>query len=67
MCFGACSMVRLRGIAPKDVVLMIGTNNTATHQTAEQVTAGITAVTEELHRRLPEAKLMVLRIFLRDQ
>jgi lysophospholipase L1-like esterase len=52
----------VEGIAPKDVVLMIGTNNTAVRQTAEQVTAGTIAVVEELHRRLPGARVLVLGI-----
>ncbi len=50
------------GIAPKDVVLLIGTNNTAVRQTAEQVMAGTIAVVEELHRRLPGARVLVLGI-----
>jgi lysophospholipase L1-like esterase len=50
------------GLTPKDVVLLIGTNNTAVGQTAEQVAAGTIAVVDELHRRLPGAKILVVGI-----
>ena len=56
------------GLTPRDVVLLIGTNNTVAKpnatvpQTAEQVTAGVEAVVDELHRRLPAAKITVIEI-----
>ncbi|MBI2689252.1 MAG: chitobiase/beta-hexosaminidase C-terminal domain-containing protein [Acidobacteria bacterium] len=52
------------GIAPKAVVVMIGTNNAGIN-TAEEIAAGITAICEELHLRLPAAKILLLGIFPR--
>lgn len=52
----------VQGLNPKNVVLLIGTNNTGRGQTAFQVTAGIIACVEELHRLLPKAKILVLNI-----
>ena len=56
------------GLAPKDVVLLIGTNNTwprpnsARVQSAAEVTTGVVAVVEELHTRLPGAKILLIEI-----
>jgi lysophospholipase L1-like esterase len=51
------------GLSPRNVVLLIGTNNTARReQTKEQVTAGIVAVVEGLHKRLPQAKILLVGI-----
>ena len=55
----------LDGIAPKVVVLMIGTNN-ADNATAEEITLGITANIQELRKRLPKTKILLLSIFPRD-
>lgn len=52
------------GIAPKAVVVMIGTNNAALN-TEEEIAAGIAAICEELHLRLPKAKILLLGIFPR--
>jgi lysophospholipase L1-like esterase len=52
------------GLAPKAVVLMIGTNN-AMINTAEEIAAGIEAICIELHMRLPGAKILLLGIFPR--
>jgi len=52
----------LQGLNPANVVLLIGTNNTARGQTAPQVTAGIIACVEDLHRLLPTAKILILNI-----
>jgi lysophospholipase L1-like esterase len=52
----------VEGLRPKDVVLLIGTNNTAVQQTAEQVTDGTVAVVEELHLKLPGASILVIGI-----
>ena len=54
------------GLAPKDIVLLIGTNNffpstMEPHgETAEQASAGILAVVDELHTRMPAARVLVL-------
>jgi lysophospholipase L1-like esterase len=52
------------GIAPKVVVVMIGTNNTAVN-TAPEIAAGITAICDELRARLPRTKILLLGIFPR--
>jgi lysophospholipase L1-like esterase len=50
------------GLAPRDVVVMIGTNNTAQGQTAEQVSAGVISVVEEIRARMPAARVLLLGI-----
>ena len=56
------------GIAPKVVVLMIGTNNTGDRQEDPVTTAaGIKAIVGEIRTRLPEAKLLLLAVFPRDE
>ncbi|MCX6613587.1 MAG: GDSL-type esterase/lipase family protein, partial [Acidobacteria bacterium] len=52
------------GLAPKVVVVMIGTNNAGINST-EEIAAGIEAICGELHARLPEAKILLLGIFPR--
>lgn len=56
------------GLVPADIVLLIGTNNTVDApsgtplQSAEQVTAGVAAVVEQLHARLPGAEILLVEI-----
>jgi len=58
----------VEGIAPKGVVIMIGTNNTGHRQDpADQTAAGVRAIVGELRQRLPEAKILVLAIFPRGE
>lgn len=52
------------GIAPKAVVVMIGTNNAAIN-TVEEIAAGVEAICGELHTRLPRAQILLLGIFPR--
>ncbi len=52
------------GISPKVVVVMIGTNNTGIN-TAPEIAAGIAAICDELHARLPKTKILLLGIFPR--
>jgi lysophospholipase L1-like esterase len=54
----------LDGISPKVVVLMIGTNNSAGNS-AEEITAADKKIVEQIHEKLPEAKLLLLAIFPR--
>jgi lysophospholipase L1-like esterase len=55
-------------IAPKVAVLMIGTNNTGDRQEDPSTTAaGIRRVVEELRKRQPGTKVVVLAIFPRDE
>lgn len=54
------------GMDPKLVVLMIGTNNAGHRQDPpKQIAAGIEAIVDELHKRLPNAKVLLLAIFPR--
>lgn len=50
------------GIAPKAVVLLIGTNDTAQDRSAPQTVCGIQAVVGELAKRLPMAKILLLGV-----
>ena len=52
------------GIAPKVVVVMAGTNNAGIN-TVEEIAAGVTAICDELHTRLPRARILLLGIFPR--
>lgn len=54
----------VEGLAPSNIVLMIGTNNTwhDGRASAQDVTAGIEAVVESLHTHMPKAKILVLGI-----
>lgn len=54
----------LDGIAPRVVVLLIGTNNSATH-TAEQILEAQAKIIRTLRRKLPQTKVLVLAIFPR--
>ncbi|MDO3381233.1 GDSL-type esterase/lipase family protein [Gilvimarinus algae] len=53
-------------MAPKALVLMIGTNNTGHRQDAAEVTAaGVKAILDELKARLPDTRILLLGIFPR--
>lgn len=56
------------GIAPKAIVLMIGTNNfgLSGHQ-PDDVIKGVTAVVTDLRVRFPAAQVLLLGIFPRDE
>lgn len=56
----------LEGIKPKVIVLMIGTNN-ASSATADEIVRGVTAIVEELRKRLPKAKVLLLGVFPRGE
>ena len=53
------------GIHPKVAVLMIGTNNVGS-SSADEIVQGIRAILTELHKRLPETKVLLLGIFPRS-
>lgn len=56
----------VEGINPELAVLMIGTNNTGHRQDPPQETArGVERILEELGRRLPDTKVLMLAIFPR--
>jgi len=52
------------GLAPSNIVLLIGTNNTwhDAKATASDVAGGIEAVVDSLHTHMPKAKILVLGI-----
>jgi lysophospholipase L1-like esterase len=52
----------VKGLHPKLAVVLIGTNNTATGQTAEDTELGIDAVVKDLEHRLPETKILLVGI-----
>ena len=54
----------LDGIAPKVLVLMLGTNNSGTY-TAEQIAAADRKIVGMIRSRLPETKILLLAIFPR--
>lgn len=56
------------GLAPKLVVMMIGTNNTGDRQDPARYTAaGIQRLLDELRQRLPATRVLLLAIFPRDE
>jgi lysophospholipase L1-like esterase len=56
------------GIAPKVAVLMVGTNNTGHRGEDPRTTAaGIRRIVDEIHRRTPATKVLLLAIFPRGE
>jgi lysophospholipase L1-like esterase len=55
----------LEGIEPKVVVLMIGTNNLGSNS-AEEIADGNKAIVEEIQKKQPKAKILLLGIFPRS-
>lgn len=54
----------LDGIKPKAVVLMIGTNNSASDK-PEDTAAGVTKIVKTIQAKVPSAKILLLAIFPR--
>lgn len=54
----------LEGIAPKVIVLMIGTNNSAS-QSAEEIAAGVRQILGLIKQKQPQAKTLLLGVFPR--
>ena len=54
----------LAGISPKLAVLMIGTNNSGSN-TPEQIAEGITVIVDQLKKKTPQTKLLLLGVFPR--
>jgi lysophospholipase L1-like esterase len=52
----------LDGLHPKLAVVLIGTNNTALGQSADDTELGIDAVVKDIEHRLPETKILLLGI-----
>lgn len=56
------------GIAPKAAVVLIGANNLGNvHWSAEDTVAGIDAIIDELHQRLPKTKILLLAVLPSDR
>ena len=56
----------LEGIKPKVVVLLVGTNNVG-RISSEDLAGGITANVQEINKRLPEAKVLLMGLFPRGE
>jgi lysophospholipase L1-like esterase len=56
----------VEGIAPKLIVMMIGTNNTS-DCSAPDIALGIESIVQELNKRLPQSKILLLGIFPRGE
>lgn len=54
-----------QGFSPKAIMLMIGTNNTRAN-TAEEIADGVKAIVEEMRKDFPNAKILLLAIFPRN-
>lgn len=54
------------GIHPKLAVVMIGQNNGG-HNTAEEIAEGVTAIVNQLREKLPDTKILLLGIFMRNE
>jgi lysophospholipase L1-like esterase len=57
----------LDNLHPKWVVINIGTNNTSDGNSADEITAGVEAVCQRVRKITPEAKIILMAIFPRDQ
>ncbi len=55
----------LDGIKPKVLMLMIGTNNMGSNS-AEEIAEGVIAIVQEIHKRSPETKVLLLAVFPRN-
>ena len=54
-------------IAPKAAVILIGANNLGrVHWSAEDTVTGIDTIIDELHKRLPKTKILLLGVLPSD-
>jgi beta-glucosidase len=53
------------GLSPKLAVVMIGTNNSGSHDSAQDTALGIRLILKELQTRLPNMKILLLAVFPR--
>jgi lysophospholipase L1-like esterase len=56
----------LEGIAPKVVVLMIGTNNVSSGS-ADEIAQGVTAIVKAIREKLPRTRILLLGVFPRGE
>jgi lysophospholipase L1-like esterase len=65
---GVLASLGREGKKVRSVVLMIGTNNSnGSENTAEEIAQGIVAIVKRLRRALPQARVLLLAIFPRDE
>src|SRR5262249_12590428 len=58
----------IEGVQPKVVMLMIGTNNSnGKDNTAEEIADAATAIVQEIHKRSPHTKVLLLAVFPRGE
>lgn len=58
----------LDGLKPRLVVILIGTNNTGHRQDkSEDTAAGVKAIVEQVRKKCPESKILLLAIFPRSE
>ena len=57
----------LEGIAPKVVVVMLGTNNLETCNSDAAIAAGVEAIVKTVRDKLPQSKILLLGIFPRGE
>lgn len=57
----------VEGLKPKAVVLMIGTNNLGSKESAADTILGVKAVVESLRAKLPDSKILLLAVFPRGE
>jgi lysophospholipase L1-like esterase len=55
----------LEGLTPKVVVLMIGTNNIPPGNPADEIAAADIKIVQEIHDKIPDAKVLLLGVFPR--
>lgn len=56
----------LEGISPKLAVIMIGTNNSGSN-TPEQIAEGITTIVDQIRKKTPTTKVLLLGVFPRGE
>ncbi|GFN30926.1 GDSL-type esterase/lipase family protein [Paenibacillus xylaniclasticus] len=62
----------LKGLSPRTVVILIGTNNTsetenARANTAEEIAEGLKAICDRVESLVPQAKIIIMAVFPREQ
>ena len=55
----------LEGVSPKLIVILIGTNNLETN-TADEIAEGVSLICDEVHRRMPASKVLLLALIPRS-
>jgi beta-glucosidase len=51
------------GIHPKAIIVLIGINNSAAGEPAQEIANGVMAVVQKLREKVPESKILLLAIF----